>query len=105
MSKSQEWKQYVREAKLRLNDMTSVERKKEEEIFYLNTKRLTPQEVKRFEATVKEIVASDTFIEDPLGRMMNKEVFDLLSDGERMKYLLDLSTIYLKLRTKSENNA
>ena len=98
MGKSSEWKKYVKEAKKRLAE--SKRREDGEEILVLNSKRLSSGEIYKLNEIVKEIVASDSFVYDPLGKLTDKEVFDELNDNEKLKYLLDLSVIYLKLREK-----
>lgn len=105
--KNTEWKNYVKQAKLHLRETEAkdVDKGEQEEIFYVNSHRLTKIELKKIDESVKEIVASDSFVSDPLGRMIDNSMYDTLSDSEKMKYLLDLSKIYLFLRTKLENKA
>lgn len=96
--KNNEWKKYIKEAKMRLNQ--SRFQPLDNEVFYLNSQKLTRQDLSRLNSTVAEVVASDDFYPNPLGKMIDKDVYSTLNEESKTKYIFDLSAIYLSLRAK-----
>lgn len=100
--RSEEWKKYLKEVKTRINEnKLKLNEQEENEIFYLNNKKLSSQEIERINDKICEVAASKNFIPNPLGLLTDKEVYENLTDQKKMKYILDLSTIYLTLKAKN----
>ena len=89
-------KVYVNEIKSRLYD-TEAEK---EEGYYLNERRLSETEINRMKQIVKEIAASENFVENPLGMLADLDVLLNVEENKKEKFILNLSDIYLKLRAK-----
>lgn len=96
--RTEEWKKYIKEAKIRLNQ--SRFQPVDDEVFYLNSKKLTRQDIARLNSMIAEVLASDDFVYNPLGKMIDEEIYNELNDENKTKYILDLSSIYLTLRAK-----
>ncbi len=96
--RTDEWKKYVKEAKIRLNQ--SRFNPVDDEVFYMNSQKLTKQDISRMNSIISEVVASDDFVSDPLGRLIENDVYNRLDNEAKTKYMLDLSSIYLALRAK-----
>ena len=96
--RTEEWKKYVKEAKIRLNQ--SRFQPVDDEVFYMNSKKLTKQDISRMNSIIAEVVASDDFVPNPLGMLIEQDVYNDLSNEGKTKYMLDLSSIYLSLRAK-----
>ena len=96
--RTEEWKKYVKEAKIRLNQ--SRFQPVDDEVFYMSSKKLTKQDISRMNSIIAEVVASDDFVPNPLGMLIEQDVYNDLSNEGKTKYMLDLSSIYLSLRAK-----
>ncbi|NCA67938.1 MAG: hypothetical protein EOM87_07745 [Clostridia bacterium] len=49
---------------------------------------------------VTEIIESNECIINPIGRLMDKQLYEEMSQAERLKYVLELSKTYIRLQTK-----
>ena len=92
------WKQYVKEAKSRLTYLPRGD-ENDEEAYCLLSRRLTESEVQKMTKIIEEIAASETFVVNPLGMLMDDGVYEL-GEGKRNRYIFDLSAIYLRLKEK-----
>lgn len=59
------------------------------------------KEEKRVYSKMLEMSEEDTIIFNPLGRLVDHNVFDKLSEIQKERYILELSNIYLKLLSRS----
>lgn len=98
-----EAKQYIREARRRLLNMDySKFRRRRDDVFFVNNKRVTDRQLEAMNDKVKEIMCSEEFIPDPLDRLIiDKAEFSLLDEGARLKYMLEISSVYLYLQNKN----
>lgn len=93
-----EWKNYIKQVKNRLiNNHYSVSNN---ETYYINGKKLSTQKTIEYNAIVAEIVASNDFIYNPIGRMIDYDDYVSLTEEGKMKYIFDLSKIYLSIKSK-----
>lgn len=97
--KQDEWKNYIKMAKKRVNGNTN----KGCEAIYLNAEPMPESEIKKWNQIIAEIVASDEFVYDPIGKMIDREKYDRMTNESKGKYVLDLSKIYLRLRDRLKN--
>ncbi len=49
---------------------------------------------------VAEIIESTECVINPIGRLMDKELYDGMSQSERIKYVLELSKTYIRLQSR-----
>lgn len=95
---------YVQLAKKRLvnNDYGEFDRKGEV-VFFINNHRLSDRQIDSMNEAIDQIAASDVLVYDALSRLIvDKEEFSSLNDGQREKYVLELSKIYAYLRNKKK---
>lgn len=71
------------------------------DVFYVNNKRVTRNQLENMSLKVKEIMASDEFVYDPLSKLIvDVEEFRNLDDTARVRYMLELSKVYASLKKK-----
>lgn len=99
--RSEEWKKYIKEIKLRINDSKIIENN--DEVFYLNNQKLSSWEIDRISNIVMKIATSKNFIPNPIGLMVDRKVYDSLNNEKKIRYILDLSAIYLKMSERYKN--
>lgn len=99
--RSEEWKKYIKEIKLRINDSKNQENT--DEVFYLNNKKLSSWEIDRISNIVIKIATSKNFVPNPIGLMVDRKVYDSLDNEKKIRYILDLSAIYLTMSEKYKN--
>ena len=51
-------------------------------------------------AKVKETLSSDECVIDPIGRLIDWDRFEKMGDPERIRYVLELSKIYVRLKER-----
>lgn len=74
------------------------------EVYFLNNKRITSEQLRAFSLRVNEIIKSDVFILDPLNKLIiDKDEFMGLDEIAKQRYILDLSNIYIDIKKKSIN--
>lgn len=95
-----EWKNYVKEAKARLNENYYNMLNDEDAVYCLNGKRLTHQQIINFNHTVSEVAASEAYAGKALGKLAEEQVYENLNNTQRVKYIFELSGIYLSLKEK-----
>mgnify|MGYP007050200560 CR=1 FL=1 len=100
--------EYFRELKRRLanrsylNNSAAKERNKQ---YFLNNKKLSPEEVECITVKIEEINSSEEFIVNPLSRMiLDTNDFDRLDDMGKVRYMLELSNVYLQMRATATKN-
>ena len=93
-----ERKKYIREAKTRLQD--NYYNIFGEDTYYLNNKKLNGYQISELKRKIAQVVACDEFVPNPLGRLIEEDVFEKLDQAGKTKYIFDLSEIYLKMREK-----
>lgn len=49
---------------------------------------------------VADMLESDECILNPIGRLMDKVMYERMNQAERIKYVLDLSKLYIRLQTR-----
>lgn len=75
------------------------------EVYFLNNKRMSRDQIKTLSQKINEIVQSDVFIYDPLNKLiLDHEEFKNLDEIGKQKYILDLSNIYIDIKNKCINN-
>ncbi|HOO22897.1 MAG TPA: hypothetical protein PKY53_04375 [Clostridia bacterium] len=73
----------------------------ESEVFYVNNRRLTQDELEVMSNKVKEILASETSINDTLFRIIpDTEEYSRMDETAKTRYILELSKIYNKIKNK-----
>lgn len=71
------------------------------EAYYVNNRRLTQDELEIMSNKVKEILASEVSINDTLFRIIpDTEEYSQMDEFGKTRYILELSKIYSKLKTK-----
>lgn len=71
------------------------------EAYYVNNRRLTHEELEIMSDKVKEILASEESINDTLFRIIpDTEEYSRMDEIGRTRYILELSKIYNKIKTK-----
>lgn len=93
---------YIIQAKKRLaNNEYSQFVKEKYDVFYVNNKRVTKVQLDDMSAKIEEIMASDEFVYDPLSKLIvDKEEFLNLDDASKVKYMLELSSVYASIKRK-----
>lgn len=85
-----------------------AEKMKEEktgEVYFLNNKKMSRDQIKVLSVKVNEIVTSDDFILDPLNKLiLDYDEFINLDEVGKQRYILDLSNIYIDIKSKCINN-
>ena len=84
-------KEFLKEAKKRLNNGTNEYYKKEKTENYSN--------LIDYDAVLK-IVDSGEIISDPIQRLMNKEYYNSLNLAEKQRYILNISSSYIAIKRK-----
>ena len=51
-------------------------------------------------AKVREMLSSDECVFDPIGRLIDRTAFDQMDFIERNRYVLELSKIYIRLKSR-----
>ena len=51
-------------------------------------------------AKVREMLSGDECVIDPIGRLIDKELFSQMDFTEKNRYVLDLSKIYVRLKDR-----
>ena len=100
-----EAKAFVQRARQRLlhNDYAEYE-KRREDTFFINNRPLTKEEIATMNSLVDEILASDTLVYDALSRLIvDYDDFCLLEEGDRVKYMFELSKIFAELRSMKKS--
>lgn len=121
MNDTKSLKQYAKEAKLRLKSSfwQDYKSKVEDEIILAERDGLSVSKVKQYyqnKATikvrgtnlkeeefylkVKEILSKYGEVSDALGRLTDKEYFNTLTYEQKQRYLLELSTKYVKAKER-----
>ena len=85
----------IRTAKIRLQRMSLVQ--SGDDSIFLNGKRLPLSEVARYRQLIAEVLAEDEFI-NPLEILTDKKELSKMDEETKQRYLLNLSSVYLKLR-------
>lgn len=85
----------VRTAKIRLQRMSLIQ--SGDDSIFLNGKKLPLSEVARYRQLIAEVLAEDEFI-NPLQLLTDKKELSKMDEVTKQRYLLNLSTIYVKLR-------
>lgn len=85
-----------------------AEKMKEEktgEVYFLNNKKMSRDQIKVLSVKVNEIVTSDDFILDPLNKLiLDYDEFINLDEVGKQRYILDLSNIYIDIKSKCINS-
>lgn len=97
IKRSENYKNYVKEAKSRLSGNRET---LGSEVYYLNSHKLTQEEINRINIIACEVAESEEYIGNPLGKLIKEDEFYSLSEEAKLKYILDLSEIYLKIKKK-----
>ena len=66
--------------------------------FFVRRERIEREE--RLYKKVIEIMNADEIVYDPLARLVEHEYYDVLDDDNKLAYILNLSSKYLKLRER-----
>ncbi|MDD4315574.1 MAG: hypothetical protein PHC84_00265 [Clostridia bacterium] len=75
------------------------------EVYFLNNKRMTSEQIRVLSVKVSEIIKSDDFILDPLTKLIiDKDEFMSLDEIAKQRYILDLSSIYIDIKKKTINS-
>lgn len=85
----------LKEAKQRLKRMSLLQNG--DDSFFLNNKRVSLTEIGRMREVTAEILASDSFI-NPIEKLIDQSEFERIDDEGKMRYILDLSSIYVCLK-------
>ncbi len=85
----------IRTAKIRLQRMSLVQ--SGDDSIFLNGKKLPLSEVARYRQLIAEVLAEDEFI-NPLEILTDKKELSKMDEETKQRYLLNLSSVYLKLR-------
>ena len=93
MKKREEWKKYIKMAKSRINGDRN-----DNEIIFVNDEALSSDELLKWNQIISEIVASDVFVCNPIGQMIDHNKYEKMTEANKNKYIMDLSEIYLKIR-------
>ncbi|HHU42743.1 MAG TPA: hypothetical protein GXZ42_00225 [Clostridiales bacterium] len=74
------------------------------EVYFLNNKKMTRDEIRDITLKISEMMQSDRFISDPLSKLiLNYEEFKGLDEIAKQRYILDLSVIYNDIKNKYQN--
>ncbi len=95
-------KEYMKLAKTRLQHSV-LPSQKSEEIYIVNAKRLTEEEILYYRGIVEEITASESFVENPLERMLDHTAFDKMNEEGKMRYLLEISKLFIHIKENLQN--
>lgn len=90
------------EAKYRLlkNDYKSQDKEKSN-LYYVNDRQLSEKEMNILTDRVKEILASEVFVANPLAKLiLDQDKFSLLDENAKNKYMFQLSKIYIEIKNK-----
>ena len=91
-------KNYVKAVKHRLNN--NHYRYLDDDVYYLCGEKLSPHRIMEINVAIGEIVASDDFVPDPRGRIVEKDRYANFTENQKMRYIFELSKIYLSIREK-----
>ena len=97
-----EAKLYILQARKRLMNNSYEEYAKERyDVYFINNKKITKVQLEDMQAKVNEILASDDFVYDPLSKLIvDEKEFNALDDYAKVRYMLELSEIYARLKKK-----
>lgn len=93
---------FAMEAKYRLlkNDYKGKDKEKPN-MYYVNDRQLSEKELEIITQRVKEILASEVFVANPLTKLIiDKDKFSLLDENAKNKYMFELSKIYIEIKNK-----
>ncbi len=93
---------YILQARKRLMNNSYEEYAKERyDVYFINNKKITKVQLEDMQAKVNEILASDDFVYDPLSKLIvDEKEFNALDDYAKVRYILELSEIYVRLKKK-----
>ncbi len=93
---------YAMEAKYRLLKNNYREEMKDKgNKYYVNERPLTDKEIAILFERVKEIMASEEFVVNPLSKLiLDEKEFALMDEVGKNKYMLELSKIYIEIKNK-----
>lgn len=70
-----------------------------EKHYFINNKRLSREQLAELQRKIDEIAASEEFVFDPLNRIIvDENDYYSLDESGRMRYMLELSNLYLSVR-------
>ena|SRR5690554_438935 len=76
------------------------------EVYFLNNKRMTRDEIRDITQKISDMLKSDEFISDPLSKLiLNYEEFKCLDETAKQRYILDLSVIYNDIKNKCKSSS
>ena len=85
----------IKSAKKRVHTLSFVQTG--DDSFFIGGKRVGTYEIARMREITAEILASDQFI-NPLEKLADQDELSRLDDTGKMRYLLDLSSVYVCLK-------
>lgn len=76
------------------------------EVYFLNNKRMSREQIKVLSGKINEILESDDFITDPLNKLiLDYDEFIKLDEIGKQRYILDLSNIYIDIKKKMQKTS
>lgn len=76
------------------------------EVYFLNNKRMSREQIRTLSHKINEMVQSDDFIYGPLNKLiLDHDEFMNLDEIGKQRYILDLSNIYIDIKNKYLNDA
>jgi len=93
---------YAMEAKYRLLKNNYKDEIKDKcNKYYVNHRQLTEEEISVLYERVREIMASEEFVANPLSKLiLDEKEFSLMDEDSKSKYMLELSKIYIEIKDK-----
>lgn len=89
-------------AKRKLNKQLKeeAEQKQEKKWSYEFVKSSKKEEEKKLEKKIAQILKNNPDCDDPIGKLIDHSVFDLLSEEKKQSYILKLSKTYREIHSK-----
>lgn len=93
---------YAMEAKYRLlKNNYRDDMKDKGNRYYVNERQLSDKETAILFERVREIMASEEFVVNPLSKLiLDEKEFSLMDEDGKSKYMLELSKIYIEIKNK-----